>query len=483
MPNDYNSRPNATPSSVEPGPLRELQSEIEAFVKYLPHPIVVENEVELLDLTSCHWRLTVEFGKLIFSGGDAVRSIARRVEDVAYREVERLGVFVRKPGGRETTTLEFRQQRAAPRVARGGGRTAFREQLLSMLQRQYRGRKFERVSNRSDREHSFSAWYTRGVACQGRSAWAFLGLGEEEGVAAADEVLSFGLIWLDWLRSRTEHSVIPQLKLSPPPTAISLAANRAACLSRLAVDVEILEWRPGQPLPALTDLKDYGNIETRLVERRQVESLIAIHQERLRDLLGPVFEKVDMVPDASGTVLSLRIAGLEVARVEGQLEPRIYFGLEGSFRRLDDARGDEFRRFLLRVSAIRRAGSPDRGHDFYRLQPERWLESLLLKDITRLDPALSPTQVYQQVPAFKGTDRGVIDLLAVTGEGRLAVVELKVHEEINLPLQGLDYWLRVKWLQDRNQLQAFRVLPRPCALAGPALALSGLARFPFPLDD
>jgi hypothetical protein len=33
------------------------------------------------------------------------------------------------------------------------------------------------------------------------------------------------------------------------------------------------------------------------------------------------------------------------------------------------------------------------------------------------------------------------------------VIELKVHEEINLPVQGLDYWLRVKWLQDRGQFQ------------------------------
>jgi hypothetical protein len=37
----------------------------------------------------------------------------------------------------------------------------------------------------------------------------------------------------------------------------------------------------------------------------------------------------------------------------------------------------------------------------------------------------------------------------------LAVVELKVHEEINLPLQGLDYWLRVDWLQTRRQFQEF----------------------------
>jgi len=35
------------------------------------------------------------------------------------------------------------------------------------------------------------------------------------------------------------------------------------------------------------------------------------------------------------------------------------------------------------------------------------------------------------------------------------VVELKVHEEISLPLQGLDYWLRVNWLQNRDQFQEF----------------------------
>jgi len=32
---------------------------------------------------------------------------------------------------------------------------------------------------------------------------------------------------------------------------------------------------------------------------------------------------------------------------------------------------------------------------------------------------------------------------------------LKVQEDINLPLQGLDYWLRVKWLQERGQFQPF----------------------------
>jgi hypothetical protein len=443
------------PASIQPEALHELQRDIEGLLQHLHHPVLVENEVALMDLTASQWRLTVEFGKLIFSAWNSAKSFSRRVEAVAYRDRDRFGIFVRRPGGRETTTLEFRELRASPVVTRAAGRTGFRQQLTALLAREYRGWKFERVSNRSDREHSFSAWYTRGMATQGRSAWAFVGLGEDEGAAAADGVLAFGLIWLDWLRSQSDRVVITHLKLFLPPAAVSVVAHRAAYLNARALSVEIYEWSAGQPSATPVDLKDYGNVETRLAPRRQAELLKEDHSNLLREMLGDESRGIEVVPDSAGTRSSLRIAGLEVGLVEGQLAPRIYFGLEGSVRRLDQSNRDEFRSFLREVGRIRCAGSPDPQHQFYRLQSERWLESLLFQDITRIDPALSPQHVCPQVPAFSGTDRGVIDLLTTTRRGRLAVVELKVHEEINLPLQGLDYWLRVNWLQSRDQFQEF----------------------------
>jgi hypothetical protein len=443
------------PASPKPEALRELQGEIEALLQKLHHPMLVEDEVALMDLTAAQWRLTIEFGKLIFSAWNSAKSFSRRVEEVAFRDRDRFGIFVRKAGGRETTTLEFRELCAPASAGRAAGRTGFRQQLTALLEREYRGWKFERVSNRSDREHSFSAWYTRGMARQGRAAWAFLGLGEEEGRAAADGALAFGLIWLDWLRSLQDRVAITHLKLYLPPAAVSVIAHRAAYLNPRALSVEIYEWRMGQSSATLVDLKDYGNVETRLAARRQAEVLKENHASILRDLLGCLSPGIEIVPDSAGIFSSLRIAGLEVARIEGQLAPRIYFGLEGSSRRLDESSQEDFRHFVREVGRIRCAGSPDPQHEFYRLQSERWLESLLFNDITRLDPALSPEHVYPQVPAFSGTDRGVIDLLTATRRGRLAVVELKVHEEINLPLQGLDYWLRVNWLQSRKQFQEF----------------------------
>ena len=274
-------------------------------------------------------------------------------------------------------------------------------------------------------------------------------------MAAADNVLAFGLIWLDWLRSQADRMAITQLKLFLPPAGVSVIAHRAAYLAPRALNVEIYEWRVGQVSARRVDLRDYGNVETRLAARRQAELLKESHAGLIHEMLGDISREIEIVPDSAGTFTSLRIAGLEVARIEGQLAPRIYFGLEGRVRRLDESCLDEFRDFLREVRRIRCAGSPDPQHEFYRLQSERWLESLLFQDITRLDPVLSPAHVYPQVPAFSGTDRGVIDLLTATRRGRLAVVELKVHEEINLPLQGLDYWLRVNWLQSRNQFQEF----------------------------
>src|ERR1700747_30593 len=49
----------------------------------------------------------------------------------------------------------------------------------------------------------------------------------------------------------------------------------------------------------------------------------------------------------------------------------------------------------------------------------------------------------------------MIDVLTLTREGRLAVIELKADEDIHLPLQGIDYWSRVAWHHQRGEFQKF----------------------------
>jgi hypothetical protein len=95
----------------------------------------------------------------------------------------------------------------------------------------------------------------------------------------------------------------------------------------------------------------------------------------------------------------------------------------------------------------------------YRQNPEAWLESQVRGNIQEVDASLLPSPVYGQVPAFAAADRGVLDLLAVDHRGRLAVIELKASEDVHLPLQALDYWIRVQWHVERREFQANGYFP------------------------
>jgi len=109
------------------------------------------------------------------------------------------------------------------------------------------------------------------------------------------------------------------------------------------------------------------------------------------------------------------------------------------------------------LSALREARHPygPRGDRLFRLHPERWLESLVVGDVSVIDERLDAEWRYSQVPAFSAADRAMIDVLTMTRDGRLAVVELKADEDIHLPLQGLDYWSRVEWHHARGEFLKF----------------------------
>jgi hypothetical protein len=96
-----------------------------------------------------------------------------------------------------------------------------------------------------------------------------------------------------------------------------------------------------------------------------------------------------------------------------------------------------------RVREARRANTRVRRDPLYHLHGERWLESLILGDPKQIDPDLSRSPLYSQVPAYAGRRR-VIDLLAVTESGRLAVLEIKVQRTLDLLFQGLSYW-QIVW--------------------------------------
>jgi len=105
-------------------------------------------------------------------------------------------------------------------------------------------------------------------------------------------------------------------------------------------------------------------------------------------------------------------------------------------------------------------------------------------NIAALDGRLRPDFVYAQVPAFAAADRAMIDILAETRDGRLAVIELKADEDIHLPLQGVDYWSRVAWHQRRGEFTQFGYFPgREISSQKPLLLLVSPALRVHPTTD
>jgi hypothetical protein len=60
----------------------------------------------------------------------------------------------------------------------------------------------------------------------------------------------------------------------------------------------------------------------------------------------------------------------------------------------------------------------------------------------------------------------VLDLLAVDWEGRLAVLELKASQDLQLPMQALDYWMRVACHAARGDFTRLGYFPGIALRAG-----------------
>ena len=145
------------------------------------------------------------------------------------------------------------------------------------------------------------------------------------------------------------------------------------------------------------------------------------------------------------------------------------FGLGDRQEMLTAEKWRALEKLVHQLEANRHALASDTKHRLYRAQPERWLETLVAADPSRIDARLDPRHIYTQVPAFSSSNRGIIDVLGVTRDGRLAVLELKAAEDIQLVMQAVDYWLRVRWHHEQEDFQRYGYFPGVALQPGPPL--------------
>jgi hypothetical protein len=434
-------------------------------------------------------------------------NIVRRILSATLRD-NTLRLSTQRFGQTQPKLLELvasRNQRTP--TTRDTARTRYLRNLERLLLRHFPGWKPEAFRTAMDLEKSFGPAYARGSLVQGQQAWAIIAVNDAESSTTIDGILTLGLLWLQHCRDQSAGRRLYQgLKLIVPQGAAALTLSRIAWLNPEAAQFELYELNQSTEDLTLRDPTDQGNLRTRLIhhpdpEAAQARFVDAIQQilhlippgeesrieQRLRStaelaflLHGFEFARARLTPSptsfahtleltlgvdetpltpANRDALAATVADLFTRR--RAFTPRVDFGRRSS--RIGSTSPTTAAHARLQIGTA----SPPRNHNptqdpLYRAAPERWLESVLRQDLapltrslaptpqadtheSRAIPRLNPAHVYTQVPAIAGaTDRGLLDLLGITTDGRLAVIELKADDDLHLALQGLDYWIRVR---------------------------------------
>lgn len=437
------------------------EAAIRRFLAAARRPALIEPGEDRFLLTQDTYALEWHGNRLLIQAWDERRNLARRIVGLHEERTGKLELTIERFGGIEGRISLLDVERVGPAGVRRGPRLVFREEFRRALRRQFPDWRLVELSAESNLEESLSAAYPRALIRKGDLGWAAIA----SPPGASSGVLTFGLIWLDYLRKRERRITVEGLALLLPQTEARAVCLRLPCLNpraaRFAVFVCTAEGYEDRLDPA-----DYGNLATKLDScsslAPQRPEQVAAWIERLAAL--PFVERI---PRQDGS-LSLRVRGLEFARATGT---DLLFGLErkSAARESNIAEIGNLAREIARLRAPRAA---ERVNPIWRLQAEAWLESQVRANLEEIDASLYTEPVYGQVPAVAGGDRGVLDLLAADRGGRLKVLELKASEDIHLPLQALDYWMRVRWHAERGEFSRQGYFPGiPLSRGWPRLVL------------
>jgi hypothetical protein len=455
----------------------KLAQSIEEYLADHPAAVVLEDGRVVFDLRTARYAVSEQHGRCLLQLWSEERNLIRTVVEIAER-AQCLRLVTRRMGAAKPQTLELvpNSDRRTP-TARESARRNYQRLLERALTRSFIGSKADGLRSAMDLEHSFGPAYVRGWLLKGTEADAVIGVSASESGATVDGILTLGILWLDHCRQKGDgRRHFGGLKVIVPAGAWRATAERMAWLNHAAAQFQLYTLDERSEELEAVDFRDTGNLDSRLVHAFSAAAAAERCQAgvvRLMELVPALARERIEVRATSASEVGLHLHGLEFARVRHGFagntfarEDEITFGAGANETPLTQENEELCRELFARLFQSR---NPDGTHTdpLFRLQPERWLEAELRGGIAELLPGLRPDLLYTQVPALSGGDRGMLDLLTLDRNGRLAVIELKADEDLHLPLQALDYWIRVRALNEDRQ---------PAAGTGSGRALSAFER-------
>jgi hypothetical protein len=438
-----------------------LARDIEAYLAEHPTAALLEDGRVLFDMRTARYSVTESHGRCLLQFWSDERNLIRTVVGLQKR-TQCLRLATRRMGAAKPQSLELVPtcDRRTP-TTRDAARRNYQRLLERVLTRSHIGSKVEGLRSAMDLEHSFGPAYVRGRLVKGTAATAVIGVSAAESGAMIDGVLTLGILWLDYCRQHGDgRRHFGGLKVIVPPGAWRTIAERMAWLNHDAASFELYTLDERSEELAPVDFRDTGNFDARLVHAFSPMAAIERCQAGLDRLLSLVpagdRQRIEVHPRSAAEV-GLLLHGLEFARVRHGLaansfarEDEVTFGAGANETPLTNENEALCRDLFARLFQSRHANG-SHTDPLFRLQPERWLEARLRAEISELLPGLRGDLLYSQVPALSSGDRGMLDLLTLDRESRLTVIELKADEDLHLPFQALDYWVRVRALNDDRQ--------------------------------
>ncbi len=457
---------------LAPDKAQALAAKLRAFLAAQPRVRVVENEeVQLaLDGQTGGYQVACEGGKVVAHFWAPGRSLVRRV--VEARETKgAMHLQGLRFGQREPAPLRLESAATPPSSRRG--RREFRQRVLAAIAREWAGWRPSPLIGLNPPEGLMLE--------QGEQPLEFFLFRHRHSTAAAvaappgrpqaavDGALIALLLWADLLPSFCQGVPVAHMMLVLPAGQCGPTLGRLPVLREAErITAYELDDAAGhlRPLSPLTD----GNLDSVLRAAPAMGRPLPAAAEGLWNQIRRLCPRATVTQGSDG--VSFRLHGLSFARTARGPEAMIAsftFGLgqathapgwagEMRSRPLTPERMDAFRAFLLRLD--RERGPEADGHGYLaQCQPEAWMEEQVRAELSAVAPRCDDRFVYTQVPSLRREHREVMDMLTVDRDGRLRILELKASEDIQFPLQALDYWRAVRQHQERGDFSRRAYFP------------------------
>lgn len=450
-------------------PPAALARSIEAFLADHPCANILEDGRLLFDLRLASCSVSADHGRCLLHLWSEERNLVRTISAIQPRR-DTLRLETRRFGQTKPQTLtlvpdpDFRTP-----TARDTARRRYLRTLEQSLAAHFPGWTPESFRSAMDLEHSFGPAYARGILTKGQSAWAIIGVGPEEPLATIDGVLTLGILWLDYCRDHSNgRRVFHGLRVIVPRGAAATTRTRMAWLNPALAQWELCELNPSTAELTPSPLGHDGNLAIQIPHAFDPQAALersTVAIDHLRSLLPPELLAATEIRPRGATEIAFSLHGLEYARIRHGLVPgsfvrrdEIFFGAGPSETLLDETTQDLFLDLVDRLFRGRHSLA-SANDPLFRLQPERWLESVLRRDLSVLATSLGDAHVYSQMFAAASVSCTLLDLVTVTRQGRLAILELKAGDDLHLPLQALDYWLRIRMLHRAGDIARHGYFP------------------------